>query len=230
MNLPDEIPVMILPTATLFPGTMLPLYIFEARYRRMLNDVLESHRMFCVAMQRQDWVRESPCRIAGLGLVRASVTHPNGTSNLILQGISRVQLHKSIQYKPYRKHAIQVVNCSPSEMTATHREMCQTICGQVERLLDTGFHLPSMVLKKNAGTNLPNQGEPLIQFDKSHILKHLAALNNAEHLADLVSSTLLTHPGSRQSILESLDLSHRLTILIQYLDEEIQRRLNHWNE
>ena len=42
MVLPSEVPVMTLPNAILFPQVMLPLFIFEARYRKMLRDVLES--------------------------------------------------------------------------------------------------------------------------------------------------------------------------------------------
>ncbi|MBI3192595.1 MAG: LON peptidase substrate-binding domain-containing protein, partial [Pedosphaera parvula] len=60
MEIPSEVPVMILPNAILFPQAMLPLHIFEPRYRRMLADALHSHRMFCVAMQKPGCVRETP--------------------------------------------------------------------------------------------------------------------------------------------------------------------------
>ena len=49
MELPSAVPVMTLPSATLFPQALLPLYIFEPRYRRMLADTLKAHRMFIVA-------------------------------------------------------------------------------------------------------------------------------------------------------------------------------------
>ena len=42
MKLPSEVPVMTLPNATLFPQALLPLYIFEPRYRQMLADSLNS--------------------------------------------------------------------------------------------------------------------------------------------------------------------------------------------
>ena len=109
MLIPDRMGVMILGEASLFPQAMMPLFIFEPRYRAMLGDSLESHRMFCMAMQRMDAVRESPARIATLGLVRASVQNPNGTSNLVLQGLIRVRLGKIAQTRPYRKHLITPV-------------------------------------------------------------------------------------------------------------------------
>src|ERR1044071_3327833 len=107
MDLPNEIPVMVLPNAILFPQAMLPLYIFEPRYRQMLSDVLDSHRMFSVALRRPGRTRETPSRVAGLGLVRASVGNPDGTSHLVLQGIARVQLTEPVRYRPYRVQKIR---------------------------------------------------------------------------------------------------------------------------
>ena len=83
---------MTLPNATLFPQALLPLYIFEPRYRQMLADALHSTRMFSVAMQKPGSTRETPSPVAGLGLIRVSVGHRDGTSHLILQGLARVEL------------------------------------------------------------------------------------------------------------------------------------------
>jgi len=43
---------MTLPNATLFPQAMMRLHIFEPRYRRMLEEVLHSRRMFIIAMRK----------------------------------------------------------------------------------------------------------------------------------------------------------------------------------
>src|SRR6185295_3682837 len=107
MELPNEVPVMTLPSATLFPQALLPLYIFEPRYRHMLSDSLKSNRMFSVAMQKPGRTRETPCPVAGLGLIRVSVDHEDGTSHLILQGLTRVELMETVQYKPYRVQCIR---------------------------------------------------------------------------------------------------------------------------
>src|SRR5512137_2102847 len=109
MVLPNQVAVMILNNATLFPQALLPLYIFEPRYRVMLADALRTHRTFCIAMQKPDAKREAPCQVAGLGVVRVSVDHRDGTSHLILQGLARVRLGRVLQRKPYRMHAIEVL-------------------------------------------------------------------------------------------------------------------------
>src|SRR5262245_60020476 len=107
MEIPSEVAVMTLPNVTLFPQALWPLYIYESRYRRMLADALLTHRMFIVAMQKPGRTRETPSSVAGLGMIRVSVDNPDGTSHLILQGITRVQLDNAIRYKPYRVHRIQ---------------------------------------------------------------------------------------------------------------------------
>src|SRR2546421_8534262 len=100
MKLPRETPVMTLPNATLFPQALLPLYIFEPRYRKMLADALHSDRMFAVAMQKPGSSRETPSPVAGLGVIRVSVRHKDDTSHLILQGIARVELEQAVRYRP----------------------------------------------------------------------------------------------------------------------------------
>src|SRR3989442_11409407 len=118
MEWPREVPVMTLPNAILFPQAMFPLYIFEPRYRQMLSDALDSHRMFSVAMQKPGRTRETPCGVAGLGLIRASVARKDGSSNLILQGIARVELTETVRYKPYRVHRIRTLETTATDSVA----------------------------------------------------------------------------------------------------------------
>src|SRR5437667_12752329 len=115
MDIPSQVPVMTLRDATLFPQSLLPLYIFEPRYRKMLADSLKTERMFSVAMQKPGRSRETPCIVAGLGLIRVSVDHQDGTSHLILQGITRVELRQTVQYKPYRVQCIRPLQAAPND-------------------------------------------------------------------------------------------------------------------
>src|SRR5207248_2676375 len=103
--LPEQAAVMPLPGALLFPHALLPLYIFEPRYREMLDHALNHHRIFSVALvkpDRTEW--QSPAdffHIAGVGLIRACVGRGDGTSNLILQGLERVRFTSFAQAAPF---------------------------------------------------------------------------------------------------------------------------------
>ena len=97
--IPGKTPLMILSNATLFPGAILPLHIFEPRYGRMLSDVLESHRMFAIAMRRPGTRREVPMPVACLGVVRVCVGVPDGTSNLLRNPLERQVVLESLDIK-----------------------------------------------------------------------------------------------------------------------------------
>ncbi|MEO8428663.1 MAG: LON peptidase substrate-binding domain-containing protein [Verrucomicrobiota bacterium] len=223
MQLPREVPVMTLPNVILFPQAMLPLYIFEPRYRQMLGDALASHRMLSVAMQKPGRVRESPSSVAGLGLIRASVANQNGTSNLILQGIARVELTGVVQTKPYRIHTIRSLpskvtnNVTVDALTAKLREL-------VSERLKRGMDLPVQVVKKLAQLNKAAESDETPAYSLEHVLEYLDALDDPDQIADIVSCTLLTVPVERQTILETVVLEARLKKLIHFLMAEIQRQ------
>ncbi|SVC06652.1 uncharacterized protein METZ01_LOCUS259506, partial [marine metagenome] len=105
--IPGKIPLMILSSATLFPDSILPLHIFEPRYRRMLTEVLESRRMFAVTMRRPGTRREVPMQVGCLGVVRVCVEASDGSSNLLLLGLKRIQCVGAARYKPYRVERVE---------------------------------------------------------------------------------------------------------------------------
>jgi len=215
MKLPSEVPVMTLPHATLFPQALLPLYIFEPRYRQMLVDSLNSTRMFSVAMKKPGQTREVPSPVAGLGLIRVSVGHQDGTSHLILQGIARVELVETVRYKPYRIQRIR-----PLESPACNDVVVDALLAKVRELLEERV---SLGLPFPFPTASNKSGEPPAGFSPKEVLEYLDKLNDAEQVADLVSCAVLSGPKERQTILETVNLESRLRQLIHFLMAEIDR-------
>jgi Lon protease-like protein len=102
-----EVPFFPLPGVTLFPGALLPLHIFEPRYRKMTEDVLASNRLLCVVQLKQseavDEPQPEPFEIAGLGEVVDSERLPDGRFNLLLRGRARVRIEELPFRGPYRR-------------------------------------------------------------------------------------------------------------------------------
>jgi ATP-dependent Lon protease len=221
MKLPREAPVMTLPNATLFPQALLPLYIFEPRYRQMLADALHSNRMFAVAMQKPGNSRELPLPVAGLGLVRVSVGHRDGTSHLILQGIARVELEETLRCKPYRVHRIKTLRTPPCDSVAA-----DALLAKVRELLQErvklGLPFPFPVMPPTPAKD--ESGGPATPFSPKEILSYLDSIEDAEQAADLVSCAVLPDAGERQTILETIDVETRLRRLIQFLLAEIRKK------
>lgn len=197
--LPESVPVMPLPGALLFPHALLPLHIFEPRYREMLEYALREHRMFSVALIKphlNDW--KSPadfCHVAGIGFIRACVGRGDGTSNLILQGLHRVRFTGFTQESPFPVAIIERLDSA-----ATGSVEADALGAKVVELYSK---------LKTAGRQLPEKVD-----------QYLSDLNDMEMLADLMAATFINDPLRRQQLLEELSLPQRLRLVIQYLREE----------
>jgi Lon protease-like protein len=199
--LPEQVPVMPLPGALLFPHALLPLYIFEPRYRQMLKHALGHHRMFCVALLKPhcaDW--QSPAdffQTAGIGLIRACVEGSDGTSNLILQGLERVRFADFEQEAPFPIATIERVE-SGSDFSVETDALATKV----------------LELYSNVKADGPRQLPPKVD-------RYLSDLSDPAMLADLVASTFVSDPMRRQRVLEELSINQRLRLVIQYLFDEI---------
>ena len=200
---------MTLQDVTLFPQSMLPLYIFEPRYRRMLEDSLNSHRLFCVAKRKAGTSRDIPSEVAGLGVIRASVDHTNGSSHMILQGLTRIRLEKTVRYKPYRVNRIEVLQTPTSESLQLDANVSRLKDVVTERL-DLGVAFPSSGSKENL-------------VKARDILNYLNTLEDPGQVADMVACSLLPDSSQRQVILETVSLEQRLKYLVAFLIAEIGR-------
>lgn len=211
MKIPREAPVMTLPNATLLPEALLPLYIFEPRYRQMLADALNSNRVFALAMQKPGSSRETPSPVAGLGLIRVSVRHRDGTSHLVLQGMGRIRLEETVRYRPYRVQRIRSLRIPPCDTVAA-----DALLAKVRELLEERIQL---------GLPFPSTGVPNPQgYSSKKILKYLDLIPEPERVVDIVSSAVLPGAVERQAILETVDVETRLRRLIQFLLAEIRGR------
>jgi Lon protease-like protein len=195
MDIPDEVGIMTLPNAILFPQALLPLYIYEPRYRAMLKQSLENQRMFAVALPHISSSPMVPHRIAGVGLIRACVDKPDGTSNLILQGVSRVRFTNFVQEKPFYVGKIEILSTEASDAI------------EVEAL--------SVKVLEMIGA-MHDAGD--IQADG--ILKFLNEISDYDALADIVTYSFIEDVARKQDILETLNLRQRLQKVIVALRKQ----------
>ncbi len=200
LNLPAHAPVMVLPGAALFPHSLLPLYIFEPRYRAMLAWSLEQQRMFCIAPMKPgiSEVRTADDfhHTVGLGLVRACVGREDGTSHLMLQGLARVRLTGFVQDTPFRIAEIRELRSTPAEPLE-------------------GELLAAKLLEICAQLRARGVGVPEV------LDKQLAQIEDAAVLSDLVAHTFLREAQHRQDVFEELRAGERLRLLIRHLTAEM---------
>jgi ATP-dependent Lon protease len=105
--MPDKMPVMVLDDCYLFPGCFLPLFIFEERYRKMLGTALDTDRMFCIGSRVQSGEGEELIPVSTAAIIRACRKQNDGTSHVMLYGISRIRFTGWLQEKPFRLASVE---------------------------------------------------------------------------------------------------------------------------
>src|SRR5262245_25977919 len=95
-QLPDILPIFPLPNVVLMPNSSLPLFIFEERYKQMVQDCISGDRYLAVALLRKGWEQESgtprPYPVAGFGRIVHASRLPNDCMDIVIQGIGRIRM------------------------------------------------------------------------------------------------------------------------------------------
>lgn len=194
-HLPDQMPVMVLGDCHLFPGCLLPLFIFEERYRLMLAHALRTHRMFCIGTKLR--MPDGSCQllpVSTAGLIRACKKQEDGTSHVMLQGIGRIRFKGFQQEKPFVIADVEPVK--------TEIETEAAYCDE---------------LKQRALDLLPDAAACAGEAMRSlHAALH--KLSCPEIVCDILSYHYVRRPAAQRRLLEEPVLEKRYDILLRELE------------
>jgi len=192
---------MTLRGVVLFPHAMMPLRIFEERYKTMLSERLNEDRIFAIVGERenvseQEEHLELPFGVATAGLIRVAKENPDGTSFVLLQGLSRVRIVSIPQEIPYRILEVEPVETIVDESSIGLRDQ---ITIQLARNQVLGGEVT----------------DEMIDF--------LSPLEDDITFVDLAAYTLCKHTLRKQAMLEVQNLSKRASMLLSDLTKENDR-------
>lgn len=182
------LPLFPLPTV-LFPGALMPLHIFEPRYRAMVRDVLDSHRALAIVLITDPKALDAHghpriAQVAGAGLIVDHVELPSGRFNVLVRGRARVHLDElPFGETPYRRARATVIVPPPGEAEA----------GDVSALVAAATTFAARVRER----------EPRFELT-------LPKDADAGALADLCAQHLILDAHERQAALETLDVGVRV--------------------
>ena len=103
-----ELPLFPLPEVVLFPQEVLPLHIFESRYRIMLKSVLESDSIFGVI--KWDPNTKSMANVGCSAHIIKHHTAEDGRSNIVTLGQQRFQVLEIVRSTPYCSAMVSWIN------------------------------------------------------------------------------------------------------------------------
>ncbi len=127
--LPRWIPVFPLPNAVLMPMSVIPLHVFEKRYRLMTRDALAGHRLIAIALLESGYeakynTLDAPIHpVVCIGRILREERLEDGRYNFLLQGLDRAQIVQENTELSYRRARLQLIHSKPlqPEVERTYR-------------------------------------------------------------------------------------------------------------
>jgi Lon protease-like protein len=202
-----RLPLFPLPSVVFFPCTLLPLHVFEPRYRAMVADATASEQgAIGVVLLRPGWesdyygappVHDVTC----LGKIVEQERTEDGRYKIVLCGLKRARILRIDAPAPYRVARVDVLEDTPiSTLGSRAEEEAEALRG---RLLDIAARVP---------------GELLRHRKLACALRKLDAPLGCS--TDLMADSLHLSPQVKQSLLEELNPIARAEVLIRAVEAE----------
>ncbi|MBI2339992.1 MAG: LON peptidase substrate-binding domain-containing protein [Deltaproteobacteria bacterium] len=200
MNRAEEVCVFPLPNVVLIPGNILPLHIFEERYKQMTEDLLQSNISLAMSLtvpSAQGKMKNSA--ICGGGTVRVMDEFPDGRKNIFVEGLKRLKIVKYVQESPYLKALAETIPDIPFASPAEEKKYLVELGQQTKRWIFLSRDLPDRYI-------------PYVDlFTKPHLL------------ADVIGFHFLPGSSEKQKLLETTDQKKRVEKIIFFVEGNIRR-------
>ncbi len=197
--IPTVVPVFPLPQLVLFPGTLLPLHVFEPRYRALTRDAWAGDRAVALAHLRAGYeplyhTHRAPIHpVLTVARLEQAVRLPEGRYNILVRGLSRARVVDESEDKAYRLARI---------------ELLETGCrADPDRVAELRAELAAAA-HENPGLDPSLRG---------HWDKLLATDLDLDPLTDLLAAALPADADVRQLLLEETDAAERAELLVRHL-------------
>jgi len=204
-QLPDILPIFPLPNVVLMPNSSLPLFIFEERYKQMVQDCIAGDRYLSVALLRKGWEQESgsprPYPVAGFGRIVHAARLPNDCMDIVVQGMGRIRMLDFHDDRPYLSATVEILRptYAPGQSLTAQTETMK------QRFLDL------LDLKRVTAPELRTS---------------LRLLASPLDLVFFILARLPVDPYTKQEILQTPAVTEQITRIVNILDMSRGAQLN----
>jgi uncharacterized protein len=196
-----------LPDVTFFPHTLLPLHIFEARYRALVADVLARDRRFCIVQLQPGYeatyaAKPAVYKVAGAGEIVKWERLPTGRYNILVKGEMRVSIEAEQPSDTLYRIALgrRLDDVAPRADVSGTRERIRSACRRLLALLNRPPDLLDSALADDQPPGV---------------------------ITDRVAAAVVPDAPTRQRLLATADVTVRLALLaesVEALVNDLQRR------
>jgi Lon protease-like protein len=143
------VPLFPLPNVFLFPRQLMPLHIFEPRYRKMIEDSLDGPGRLVLGTITGPGESEAPppevMPIAGLGEIARHEKLPDGRFLVWIFGLARVRIAEvdsDEQYRQVQYEIIEEVGPTGSEVRDLRESLSEAILSRTEEIMNLPEDVP----------------------------------------------------------------------------------------
>jgi len=189
-----------LPTSVFYPGTLLPLHIFEERYRQMTADAIESGQWIGMVLLQPGYEEEyygSPeiNSIGCAGSIEQKIKHDDGKYDIVLRGQSRFRIVREVGDTPYRQAEVEL-------LAGTHDQPADPSADLYKQLIGK-FHAFT--------SQLPLDNAQKVEMDAQDC-------KTLGEVVDRVAYFFDQPIQNRQNFLEELDVLKRCQMVHEWID------------
>jgi Lon protease-like protein len=203
--LPTEIPLFPLPNVVLFPAALLPLHIFEPRYRLMVAEALEHDRLIGMVMLRPGWepTYDGAPPVYPIGCA-GFITHAerlsDGRYNILLRGLAKFRIQNERfagdgeeRYRIARIESVPEAPRPPSGAPSDARKRLERlIAKRLQRNPDDS--IPKDIPDADLIHSIAQHLEPL---EKQALLECNGLLERCRALVELLEMKTIVTPGGK---------------------------------
>ncbi len=174
-----EVRLFPLSDLVMFPSNVLPLHIFESRYKEMFEDALRGDRLVAMAtlmpgFEHDYYGRPPVCPAICIGRVISHQRTPQGTYNLMLVGLERAQIEHEIEpVRSFRRGKVTVIGSRTEKAMTESAERAEQLVAQIVKRFPAmrrlfaelaGHEIPLAALTDVAAFHLPLKMELKLQL------------------------------------------------------------------
>lgn len=203
LNIPKELPVLMLRDIVVFPYMVVPLFVGREKSKNAIDHALSTHRMILLLTQKNMEIEEPKSedvyKMGTVALVMRMLKLPDGRVRILAQGLVRAEVRELDEEKPYYSAKIKVIREAKVEKEPIEVEaMIRNVRDGLDEASTLGKNIPPEIMIIAANVDEPGR------------------------LADLSAATLDLKIEEAQELVEIIDPFNRLKKVYEKLTKELQ--------
>src|SRR6266699_1792554 len=201
LSIPDVLPVLPLKDTVVYPFALQPLGVGQERSIRLIDEVMRGNRLVVLVAQKSAEIEQAGqddiFKIGTVSRIARMIRMPDGTIQIIVQGLERVEIGEFVQEKPYLTAHVQM-KPDKQETDDETEAIKRNVISYFQRLVT------------------------LVQNVREEVASATLNMEEARQVAYVIATFVQMELELRQKILELDSVRAKLQTLSSYLSHELE--------